>query len=77
MDTCLSKLELHEFLGRVVAGLADDSDEVTSEYSRDTMEVEFERQNGPLAVGLRGSRSAEEILLKECVCACSRSRSSV
>ncbi|RDX51535.1 TIP120-domain-containing protein [Lentinus brumalis] len=28
LDTCLSKLELHEFLGRVVVGLADDSDEV-------------------------------------------------
>lgn len=28
MDTCLSKLDLHEFLGRVVAGLSDDSDEI-------------------------------------------------
>ena len=28
MDTCLSKLDLHEFLSRVVAGLADESDEV-------------------------------------------------
>ncbi|OBZ78570.1 Cullin-associated NEDD8-dissociated protein 1 [Grifola frondosa] len=28
LDTCLSKLDLHEFLGRVLAGLADDSDEV-------------------------------------------------
>lgn len=28
LDTCLSKLDLHEFLGRVVAGLADDADEI-------------------------------------------------
>ena len=28
LDTCLSKLDLREFLGRVIAGLADDSDEV-------------------------------------------------
>ncbi|KAI0757560.1 TIP120-domain-containing protein [Daedaleopsis nitida] len=28
LDTCLLKLDLHEFLGRVTAGLADDSDEV-------------------------------------------------
>ena len=28
LDTCLLKLDLHEFLGRVAAGLADDSDEV-------------------------------------------------
>ena len=28
LDTCLSKLDLHEFLGRVASGLADDSDEV-------------------------------------------------
>jgi len=28
LDTCLSKLDLHEFLGCVVAGLSDDSDEV-------------------------------------------------
>ncbi|KAI0917813.1 hypothetical protein AcV7_007119 [Taiwanofungus camphoratus] len=28
LDTCLSKLDLHEFLARVLAGLADDSDEV-------------------------------------------------
>ncbi|KAI0358837.1 ARM repeat-containing protein [Trametes cingulata] len=28
LDTCLSKLDLHEFLGHVAAGLADDSDEV-------------------------------------------------
>ncbi|RPD59457.1 TIP120-domain-containing protein [Lentinus tigrinus ALCF2SS1-6] len=28
LDNCLPKLELHEFLGRVAAGLADDSDEV-------------------------------------------------
>ncbi|KAI0761177.1 ARM repeat-containing protein [Trametes elegans] len=28
LDTCLSRLDLHEFLGHVAAGLADDSDEV-------------------------------------------------
>ena len=28
LDTCLSKIDLHEFLGRVVAGLADESDEI-------------------------------------------------
>ena len=28
LDTCLAKLDLHEFLGRVLAGLADESDEV-------------------------------------------------
>lgn len=28
MDTCLPKLDLHEFLSRVVVGLADDSDEI-------------------------------------------------
>jgi len=28
LDTCLSKLDLHEFLGRVIQGLADDSDEI-------------------------------------------------
>ncbi len=28
LDTCLAKLELHEFLGYVLAGLQDDSDEV-------------------------------------------------
>jgi len=28
LDTCLQKIDLHEFLGRVLAGLADDSDEV-------------------------------------------------
>jgi len=28
LDTCLAKLDLHEFLGRVLAGLSDDSDEV-------------------------------------------------
>ncbi|KAI5120871.1 hypothetical protein M0805_008243 [Coniferiporia weirii] len=28
LDTCLSKLDLHEFLGRVVSGLSDDSDEI-------------------------------------------------
>ena len=28
LDTCLAKLELHEFLGHVLAGLQDDSDEV-------------------------------------------------
>ncbi|KAF5376967.1 hypothetical protein D9615_007234 [Tricholomella constricta] len=28
LDTCLTKLELHEFLGRVIPGLSDDSDEV-------------------------------------------------
>ncbi|PCH33074.1 ARM repeat-containing protein [Wolfiporia cocos MD-104 SS10] len=28
LDTCLTKLDLHEFLGRVLAGLSDDSDEV-------------------------------------------------
>ncbi|KZT08972.1 TIP120-domain-containing protein [Laetiporus sulphureus 93-53] len=28
LDTCLAKLDLHEFIGRVLAGLADDSDEV-------------------------------------------------
>ncbi|KAH9939018.1 ARM repeat-containing protein [Epithele typhae] len=28
LDTCLPKLDLYEFLGRVAAGLADDSDEV-------------------------------------------------
>jgi len=28
LDTCLSKLNLHEFLGRVIPGLADDSDEI-------------------------------------------------
>ncbi|CDO71748.1 hypothetical protein BN946_scf184920.g32 [Trametes cinnabarina] len=28
LDTCLSRLDLHEFLGHVAVGLADDSDEV-------------------------------------------------
>ncbi|CAA7267741.1 unnamed protein product [Cyclocybe aegerita] len=28
LDTCLAKLNLHEFLGRVIPGLADDSDEI-------------------------------------------------
>lgn len=28
MDTCLTKLDLHEFLGRVIPGLSDDSDEI-------------------------------------------------
>ncbi|KAI0638875.1 ARM repeat-containing protein [Trametes polyzona] len=28
LDTCLSRLDLHEFLGHVAAGLGDDSDEV-------------------------------------------------
>ncbi|CCM03714.1 uncharacterized protein FIBRA_05860 [Fibroporia radiculosa] len=28
LDTCLTKLDLHEFIGRVLAGLSDDSDEV-------------------------------------------------
>ncbi|KAF8174733.1 armadillo-type protein [Pholiota molesta] len=28
LDTCLSKLNLHEFLGRVIPGLSDDSDEI-------------------------------------------------
>jgi len=28
LDTCLSRLDLHEFLVRVIAGLSDDSDEV-------------------------------------------------
>lgn len=28
MDTCLAKLDLHEFLGRVLPGLSDDSDEI-------------------------------------------------
>ena len=28
LDTCLARLDLHEFLVRVVAGLSDDSDEV-------------------------------------------------
>jgi cullin-associated NEDD8-dissociated protein 1 len=28
LDTCLSKLDLHEFLSRVIPGLSDDSDEV-------------------------------------------------
>ncbi|KAF5361703.1 hypothetical protein D9758_007269 [Tetrapyrgos nigripes] len=28
LDTCLPKLDLHEFLGRVLPGLADDSDEI-------------------------------------------------
>jgi len=28
LDTCLSKLDLHEFLGRVIPGLSDDSDEI-------------------------------------------------
>jgi len=28
LDTCLTKLDLHEFLGRVLPGLADSSDEV-------------------------------------------------
>ncbi|KAG5641254.1 hypothetical protein DXG03_005660, partial [Asterophora parasitica] len=28
LDTCLAKLDLHEFLGRVIPGLSDDSDEV-------------------------------------------------
>jgi len=28
LDTCLGKLNLHDFLGRVVPGLSDDSDEI-------------------------------------------------
>lgn len=28
LDTCLNKLDLHEFLGRVLPGLSDDSDEI-------------------------------------------------
>ncbi|KAF9560250.1 TIP120-domain-containing protein [Agrocybe pediades] len=28
LDTCLSKLNLHDFLGRVIPGLSDDSDEI-------------------------------------------------
>ncbi|KAF9007899.1 armadillo-type protein [Cyathus striatus] len=28
LDTCLTKLDLHEFLGRVLPGLSDDSDEI-------------------------------------------------
>lgn len=28
LDTCLSKLDIHEFLGRVIQGLTDDSDEI-------------------------------------------------
>ncbi|KAL0578835.1 hypothetical protein V5O48_003159 [Marasmius crinis-equi] len=28
LDTCLTKLDLHEFLSRVLSGLADDSDEI-------------------------------------------------
>ena len=28
LDTCLAKLDLHEFLGHVLVGLSDDSDEV-------------------------------------------------
>ncbi|KAF9261953.1 TIP120-domain-containing protein [Marasmius fiardii PR-910] len=28
LDTCLTKLDLHEFIGRVLSGLADDSDEI-------------------------------------------------
>ncbi|KAF8588484.1 TIP120-domain-containing protein [Ramaria rubella] len=28
LDTCLNKLDLHEFLGRVLAGLTDESDEI-------------------------------------------------
>ncbi|KAF5385600.1 hypothetical protein D9757_006791 [Collybiopsis confluens] len=28
LDTCLPKLDLHEFLGRVLVGLSDDSDEI-------------------------------------------------
>ncbi|KAF8060828.1 armadillo-type protein [Lyophyllum atratum] len=28
LDTCLTKLDLHEFLGRVIPGLSDDSDEI-------------------------------------------------
>jgi cullin-associated NEDD8-dissociated protein 1 len=28
LDTCLSKLDLHEFLSRVMLGLSDDSDEI-------------------------------------------------
>lgn len=28
LDTCLAKLNLHEFLGRVIPGLSDDSDEI-------------------------------------------------
>lgn len=28
LDTCLSKLDLHQFLGCVLPGLADDSDEI-------------------------------------------------
>ncbi|KAG7090596.1 hypothetical protein E1B28_009701 [Marasmius oreades] len=28
LDTCLTKLDLHEFIGRVFSGLADDSDEI-------------------------------------------------
>lgn len=28
LDTCLAKIELHEFLAHVLAGLQDDSDEV-------------------------------------------------
>ncbi|KII94441.1 hypothetical protein PLICRDRAFT_172091 [Plicaturopsis crispa FD-325 SS-3] len=28
LDTCLTRLDLHEFLGRVIPGLSDDSDEI-------------------------------------------------
>lgn len=28
LDTCISKLDLHEFLGKVIQGLTDDSDEI-------------------------------------------------
>jgi cullin-associated NEDD8-dissociated protein 1 len=28
LDTCLNKLDLHEFLGRVIPGLSDPSDEI-------------------------------------------------
>ncbi|KAK0197925.1 armadillo-type protein [Armillaria mellea] len=28
LDTCLTKIDLHEFLGRVIPGLTDDSDEI-------------------------------------------------
>lgn len=28
LDTCLTKLELHEFLSKIIPGLSDDSDEI-------------------------------------------------
>ncbi|KAH9911655.1 TIP120-domain-containing protein [Fomitopsis serialis] len=75
LDTCLAKLDLHEFLGRVLAGLADDSDEVKvichmmlfrlSQLAPTAVAQRLDEITGPLEKSMKGATVTKDTVKQD------------